>query len=624
MKFLLTNIKVNKKVIKSLPYDLNIQEIGSLKILTEDLKGFQNFTFHCSITNGYLRDFNKEISDLQGQQESAINEILNTWPLPDNITGSFSSVIILKDTLEVVLCNDPIGIYPIYYLKSTKGFFVSNSLILMGAISNCKFDEAGIIQRCIGPEFSNFGSRTILENCKRLMPGEYLKFDKDGNKLITKYDNTLYQNISKSTQNARNEISKHFWKAFQRELKYCLNNFEIANIALSGGLDSRIILGAVPKNKKIKCITYGGPENYETKIASRLAKLKKADFQNYYQPDLYFPPVDILKKYTLKTEAVNLCSWLEVLENTEDSGEPILLGDMAEILNGRNITKFSSKKFRQSNFIKHQILKKDYLFENPSQESFEEWKKSISNSHLRWYTEERISQFKFTRSRENLLKDLQSDLNAIFERIDVHQLPYVELYDELFSWYTHARVPMAKQILICNSKFKGYCPSMSLQIVRLASSIHPNIRLSSRLMNKLFKEADGLKELNKIPTNQAPLIPQNYPDIIKFPTWGLRAKIDQYLIKRLVKSKDISKRYRLFKSINWAEIYQNPEMKKNLNDYFKNNHMGEKFFQNLLNQCVQRKELNQWPFANIDIMTAASLNMEIDLIKSLREGEDEV
>ena len=220
---------------------------------------------------------------------------------------------------------------------------------------------------------------------------------------------------------------------------------------------------------------------------------------------------------------------------------------------------------------------------------------------MRWYTEERLSQFKFSISRAKLLKALQSDLNGIFQRIEAHQLPYVELYVELFSWYTHTRMPMGKQILICNSKFRSYCPSMSIQIVRLASSIHPNLRLNSRFMNKLFKESIELKELNKVPTNQAPLIPQNYPDFIKFPIWGLRSIIDQYLINRLVKSKDITKRYRLFKSINWAEVYQNSNMEKNLKAYFKNNHLGEVYFKNLLIQSIQRKNLIQWPFANTSL-----------------------
>ncbi len=618
MKFILTNIKVDQKLLTSLPFDLSIQEVGSLNVLTEDLDEIKNTTFHYSITDGYLRDFNKKVTDFEGHEESVIEEISKTWPLPNNISGSFSTLLINKNSLEIILCNDPIGIYPLYYLKDEKGLFVSNSIILIGAISQCEFDEVGIIQRCIGPEFSNFGSRTILKNCKRVLPGEYIKFDDIGDKILTKYDNTLYQNISKPSQG--NNIHKEFWNAYKQELDYCLYDSSNVNIALSGGLDSRIVLGAIPKKKMTTCLTFGDKNNYETKIASRLAKLKNADFKNFSQLDLYFPPVEILKKYTLQTEAVNLCSWLEILEEiNEKSMEPILLGDMAEVLNGRNIKKFSTKEFRQNQFISHQILNKDYKFENSSEDSFINWKELISESHLRWYTEKRLSQFNVSISRKDLLNALQSDLSELFLRIEAHRLPYVELYDELFSWYTHTRIPMGKQILICGSKFRGFCPSMSLQILRLASSIHPNLRLNSRFMNKLFKESIELKELNKVPTSQAPLVPHNYPNIMRFGVWGIRSKLDQYFIKRLMKHKDIKMRYRLFESMNWAKIYHNPNMEINLKNYFHNNHLGDIYFKNLLNQSIQRRELTQWPFANLEIINASSLNMEIELIKSYKK-----
>jgi Fe-S cluster biosynthesis and repair protein YggX len=132
---------------------------------------------------------------------------------------------------------------------------------------------------------------------------------------------------------------------------------------------------------------------------------------------------------------------------------------------------------------------------------------------------------------------------------------------------------------------------------------------------------EELKSLNKIPTSQAPFIPQNFLDIIKFPIWGIRSKIDHFLINRLMKSKDPKKRYRLFNSINWVLVYQNPEMEVNLKSYFKNNHLGKNYFNSLLNRAVERKNFKQWPFANTELINGASLNMEIDLIKFLKKED---
>ena len=86
-----------------------------------------------------------------------------------------------------------------------------------------------------------------------------------------------------------------------------------------------------------------------------------------------------------------------------------------------------------------------------------------------------------------------------------------------------------------------------------------------------------------------------------------------------MKRKDITRRYRLFKSINWALVYQNPDMEKNLKAYFKNNHLGTGFFDRIFKLAVQRKKLEQWPFANMEIINASGLNVEIDLIKASRK-----
>src|SRR5690606_18057844 len=129
---------------------------------------------------------------------------------------------------------------------------------------------------------------------------------------------------------------------------------------------------------------------------------------------------------------------------------------------------------------------------------------------------------------------------------------------------------------------------------RKTSNIHPNLRLNNRFLSQLFKLKE-LRSLNTIPTNQAPLIPQNFPDLIKFPVWGFRSKIDHFLINRILKSKDNNRKYRLFKSLNWVKIYQNPDMERNLKDYFHCNHLGKGLYNHLRDRALKRKNLEQWP-----------------------------
>jgi hypothetical protein len=618
MKYLLTNRGINLDTVKNLPYNLEFKQLGAYTILAENLDDISENESLTGISDGYLRDLNLEKGKSKDHILSALKNMIKQWPLPENISGSFTGLVIDKKTGNLILCNDLIGLYPVYYLRNQESIYVSNSIILMALITGCDFDEVGILQRSIGYDFSNIGSRTILKNCKRLLPGEYIKINKAGELLEIKYDNSLYQNISSSNQ--QHQLHKSYWKAFKKEVALCLIDQEDIKVALSGGIDSRVVLGAIPPNKKINCMTFGAMENYETRIARRLAKLKNADFKNFYQPDLYYPSREVLSKYTLQTEAVQICSWLEIMENVmPQPNVPMLLGELCEALPGRNIIKYSSRKFRQENFIKYYILKKDYQFEKATPENFETWKAKILSGYLIYYGDLRLNKMDVEISSEELKKAIEVDLEEIFSRIEAHNLPYTELYDELFSWYTYTRMRLAKQLHISNNKFRAYSPAMSLQVLRNTSNIHPNLRLNYRFVKKLFKEVKELRKFNSVPTSQAPLIPQYFPDFIKFPVWGIRSKIDGYLIKRMMKSKNSRKRYRLLKSIDWAGAYQLPDMENHLQDYFKRNHLGRDFYHSILKQSIQRKELNHWPFANIDIINAASLNMEIDLIKNLRE-----
>ena len=616
MRFLVTNNTARLQKIDEEPGISSSIENGML-FLYEKGSTPEVVNGHYYFVDGYLRDHDLPVKDVKGQKESVVSEISQDWPLPRNISGSFSACLINQEKQKISLCTDQIGLYPLYYLVWGEYWYISNSITLIGSVSVAEFDRAGIVQRSLGPGYANLGSRTILKNCKRLLPGECIRFDITGNLLSKEYDNRLYQGMSNSSQ--QHSLEREYWEAYKREVEYCVNYSDQVNIALSGGIDSRITLGAIPKQKEVNSYTFGSPGNYESKIAKRLSHIKKAKFHPCYDPDCYFPAPHVFRKYVQETEALELCSWLEITESVnEKKKEPLLVGELCEALPARNIKSFSGKKFRKDNFFRFYVLNKDYSFTKADDAQFEKWKEKIFHQFRIYYIDRHLQKFDFKIDKEELLQALTSDLNELFSRIEAHQLPYVELYDELFSWYTYTRMHLAKHLLVTASKFDTYSPAMSLQMLTRTSQLHPNLRLNYRFAKKLFRNNKELRQLRKVPTAQAPLVPQHYPDLFKFAMWGLRSTADQFLIKRLVKKKEIGSRYRLFSSVNWASVYQHPDMEPNLKAYFKRNHLGEKFFADLYTQAVQRKELKQWPFANLNIINAACLNQEIDLIREKR------
>lgn len=614
-KFLLTNDITAEVLPKDLPFDISIaKRIGPISILVEDPDAFYESESFLSYTDGYVRDLGLRINATENTTGPLIERVFQKWPVPGNISGSFSSTILDKSKMEVVICNDPFGLYPLYYLIIAEKYFISNSITLMGIASGVALDEAGIVQRCLGPEYANLGKRTILEGCNRLLPGEWLKLNTIGDIVEVKYDNSLYQEISGP---AYDENSLHdYWEILKLEISHCLNQYPKVNLALSGGIDSRIILGGIPKEKKLVCHTFGGVKNYETKIAARLATLKGAEFQSYEDLDLYFPNFEVLKKYTKETEALYLGSWLEILERVSgDSREPFITGDLTTALTGRNISRFASQKYKKDNFFRSSIQNRDYVFTPSTPENFKRWKQKIRESYFRQYSPRLLDKIEIILKESEIKEALSENLEELFQRIEAHGLPYVELYDELFMWYTHTRTKSAKQVLICANRFKSFAPAMSVQVLRKASNIHPNQRLNFRFINKMLRKIPELKYLSKIPTSQVPLIPASSPGYIKFPVWGLRSAADNFLIKRVLKSKDPNRRYRLFRSINWVRVYQNPKMTEHLDQYFSINNLGKALAEEIKDQCISRQKMDQWPLANMEVLSIASLNAELDLIE---------
>lgn len=615
MKFIFSNKRLDLDLSKDFP-DLKFLQVNSWQILTNDQNTITHTEKEFSITNGYLKDLS--LNNDSEQKISAVRHILNTWPVPNNITGSFSSLALDRINNEIVIATDLANIYPLYYIKQGKDLFISNSLILLGRYSKVNFDPTGIFQRAVGPSFMNIGSRTILENCKSLLPGEWLRFNLNGELKIRKFDNSLYQNIG-PTDLEENQI-RNYWSHYKKEVSLCTSGYSEVSIALSGGVDSRIALGAIPGNKKISAYTFGRPSNYESKIAYKLAQARGATHSAFFAPEQYFPTIKTLRDYTKNTEAVKLNSWLEILNNVQPSDKhPLLLGELCEGLPGRNIRKFNTTEFRKQNFIKYYLKKENIPLTPTNPTSFEKWKKDKTNFILSWHVDFWFEKLDLVNQKQEIIGATLANADEIFDRIEAHKLPFTELYDELFSWYTFTRMELSRQVNICNEKFYAYSPGMSLQMLKKTSNIHPNLRLYYRFANKLLKETPELRAFKNIPTSQIPLIPQTWPNIFKIPVWGMRSKIDDWLIKRMIKSKDINKRYRLFKSINWAKVYQQEDMLENLKGYYKENNLSPEYFETFYNLAKKRKALISWPFANMDIISGATLNTEISLIKKTRE-----
>src|SRR5690606_36510830 len=121
----------------------------------------------------------------------------------------------------------------------------------------------------------------------------------------------------------------------------------------------------------------------------------------------------------IQTEALELCSWLEITESIkEKKEEPLLIGVLCEALPGRNIKCFSSKEFRKKNFLKYFIRKTDYSFTKADETSFEKWKAETVHQYKIYYHDRNLEKFKIAVDKEKLLASLLLNLEELFDRIE--------------------------------------------------------------------------------------------------------------------------------------------------------------------------------------------------------------
>lgn len=562
---------------------------------------------------GYIRNYGLPIeADLAQHNKIFFEEIIKCWPLNNQYTGSFGTIVRVLKTNQLVIANDPIGFYPVYYFQSEDMILISSSLLLLNLFAKQEIDEIGLIQRISPPDFCNYGRRTLFKNIKRLLPGEYIKFNLDEKKITDrKFDLSLFQNISSGNLDS---TADKLWEVIEKEIEIALRYDTETYIAQSGGMDSRLLLGGI-HNKSIHCFTYGDADMYETKIAKKCAVEKNASFTNFPINKYIFPQKKILKDYVLKTESVGINPWIAVLEKQQEQNgnKCILLGDMCEALPGRNIKKYSSRKAKINLFVNSLLFKRKIEFTKGTDKTFDQWKNKKAASILHEFSLKDISSYNITSGY--VKQECQKDLNEIFELIKSHNIAYSELYDELFAWYTHARIPMPKQILILKSRFFPISPIMSLNILRKTSSIHPALRFNYILMDRIFKRAESLRGLSKIPTAQVPFLNITSNSSLRFFVWGLRSKLDQFLIKRAIKNKNLKNRYRLLKSINWPEIYNEEGALEAVSSWFANDYVNGKKYVDL---ATERKEFRSWPLSTFDIVSVAATNLELELNKELQ------
>lgn len=540
----------------------------------------------------------------------------HNWPLGSDWTGSFGAVAYVRGA--TIVCNDLLGIEPVYCATRDGGFMGGTSLIVLARTSRCGIDPVGVLQR-ITPPYCNYGRRTMLQGISRLLPGERMVFSGDAAPLRSTFDNSLCAQVITTDVDAAARMT---WECLQREMDAAVGIRDHIAVAMSGGWDSRVVLaGVAHRGNTISCLTYGDANAYEVRIAGRCADAVGAHHKSFSIQGTYFPPYDAFRRLVMETEAFNIPEWYSILSVSRETlprDTLMLLGDHCQSIDGRYMTAFASRNARKKAFLGSIVGKKEQL-EPSSVPLFDAWKKEriagLVNDLCRYRTNLSPA-LADACTVELIVAESQRDLESSMLRVHDNLPPFVAMFDELFNWFHKSRYTLSSQNLLLNASYRAMSPTMSMRSLRFLSTLHPRLRLRRRLMDALARLPEFVA-LGGIPSAQIPFLSARAPSAVRELVWGLRSGMDQVLIARVMRSRDARKRQRVLHSLDYLKEYKRPEVPSTVASWFSPTWLrGETY----VSIARERGEMTAWPLINLDLAAPANVSMILDACQSERSA----
>jgi asparagine synthase (glutamine-hydrolysing) len=190
------------------------------------------------------------------------------------IDGYYSLVIIDRINKKTSIITDRLGMSPFYIYESHKHALSwgTDIRLMLKEIESIELDKPAI---CSYLDISHFlGDSTPYKKIKRIKPASIISINNIDGSIIKSERYWSWSNIKRieiDFDTAVDRLYDLFIDAvsarLERDKQYCLT--------LSGGLDSRALLGAINQldNYKVSCLTFGIPTSPDVMIATSACKV---------------------------------------------------------------------------------------------------------------------------------------------------------------------------------------------------------------------------------------------------------------------------------------------------------------------------------------------------------------
>jgi len=409
------------------------------------------------------------------------------------LNGSFLLVIGDIENGKVLIVSDRFGTRPLYYLRK-------EGSILFASEVKAILKDKSFVKKMDYEALSNFfvfgeilGDGTFFEGVKVLPNASVLTWTRNGIS-ISKYWDLTYRGGEKleDVDSMVDKLVEKFMNAVSNRLK---EPYKYA-VSLSGGLDSRSVLGAVSQTKKcqdVTAFTFGMPSCDEIKVARAVAdKLNVRHRAIEYDPSLLTKYFDEVVHLNDGMDYIALCFLPYVSGNVRNFADVYLQGFALDLLLGGSLLDNSLFKVKTDAELAGLLYSRKTRFSE-----------SLLSSLL---TEEC-----FQKIRGKALKSLLTALKESRGKTFADKADY-------FSIVNHVRRRTLMGSVINRNYVEEGLPTLDNEFIELIATIPANIRLNYKIYLKFLRKVAPK-------TVTVPYDMTSLPPIIPFKLWrvGVRA-----------------------------------------------------------------------------------------------------
>ena len=275
-----------------------------------------------------------------------------------NLDGIFSIVFYDSKLDSISLIRDFIGVKPIYFYNNDKKIYISSEIRPINSIINSKISNKGCSEYLtLGVSMEN---NTILENIKKVNPGEIIKFDKNNSVSSKKF-------FSSEFNKTKNYKINQIENLLSRSIKSQIPNIKFG-VMFSGGIDSSLLLAKTYKMTNFQSSFSVNIEDrnfsefqYQKLVIKKFNLSKKSSFLNQRKEDFSIKNLKkVARRYDLPVIHPNFIGALKLTKEASRSGLKVLLsGEGAdEIFMGYKWFLEENKKENFLEYIKYSDLEK--------------------------------------------------------------------------------------------------------------------------------------------------------------------------------------------------------------------------------------------------------------------------